>query len=65
MDETPLMLFDVSLEMVWAPMVRVLADMLGVTLDDVRIQVERRPLERTIEEIHGDMTERASVSRNH
>ena len=49
MDETPLMLFDVSLEMVWAPMVRVLADMLGLTLDDVRIQVERRPLERTIE----------------
>ena len=49
MDETPLMLFDVSLEMVWAPMVRVLADMLGLTLDDVRIQVERRPLERAIE----------------
>ena len=43
------MLLDFSLEMVWAPMVRVLADLLGVTLDDVRIQVERRPLERTIE----------------
>ena len=49
MDETPLMLLDVSLEMVWAPMVRVLADLLGLTLDDVDIQVERRPLERTIE----------------
>ena len=49
MDETPLMLFDVSLEMVWAPMVRVLADLLEVILDDVAIHVERRPLERTVE----------------
>ncbi len=49
MDETPLMLFDFSLDMVWTPMVRVLADLLELTLDDVTIQVERRPLERTIE----------------
>ena len=49
MDETPLMLFDFSLDMVWTPMVRVLADLLDLTLDDVAIHVERRPLERTIE----------------
>ena len=49
MDETPLMLLDFSLDMVWAPMVRVLADLLGVTVDEIQIEVERRPLERTIE----------------
>jgi hypothetical protein len=49
MDEEPLMLLDFSLQMVWAPMVRVLADFLDVTLDDVVTQVERRPLARTIE----------------
>ena len=49
MDTTPLMLLDFSLEMVWAPMVRILADVLELELDDVVTQVERRPLERTIE----------------
>ena len=49
MDQTPLMLLDFSLQMVWAPMVRLLADLLEVTLDDVTTHVERRPLERTIE----------------
>jgi hypothetical protein len=49
MDQEPLMLLDLSLEMVWAPMVHVLADFLGVRLDDVVTEVERRPLERTIE----------------
>jgi len=49
MDQTPLMLLDIGLEMVWAPMVRILADALDVSLEDIRIQVERRPLERTIE----------------
>ncbi len=49
MDTMPLMLLDFSLDMVWAPVLRVLADLLEVTLDDVEIQVERRPLERTVE----------------
>src|SRR5215218_8237919 len=49
MDQEPLMLLDFSLQMVWAPMVRLLADLLEVTLDDVVTTVERRPLERTIE----------------
>lgn len=49
LSETPPMLLDYSLQMVWASMVRVLADGLGVELEDVRTQVERRPLERTID----------------
>jgi 2,4-diaminopentanoate dehydrogenase len=49
MDETPLMLLDIALEMVWAPMVRIVAEALGVELDAVATHVERRPLERTIE----------------
>lgn len=49
MDETPLMLLDFSLDMVWAPMVRVLGDLLGVEVTDIEIEVERRPLDRTIE----------------
>ena len=49
MDEVPLMLLDFSLDMVWAPMVRVLADLLGVEVTDIEIDVERRPLERTVE----------------
>ena len=49
LDEVPPMLLDYSLQMVWAPMIRILADGLGVTLDDIRTHVERRPLERTIE----------------
>lgn len=49
MDSMPQMLEDVSLLTVWAPMVRVLADILGVEVDEIRTNVERRPLERTIE----------------
>jgi hypothetical protein len=49
MDELPLMLLDFSLDMVWAPVLRVLAEQLGVELDEVAIDVERRPLERTVD----------------
>ena len=49
LSEEPPMLLDYSLQMVWAPMIRILADGLGVTLDDVRTHVERRPLQRTID----------------
>jgi len=49
MGSTPLMLLDVALQMVWAPMVRILAEALDVELDAVATEVERRPLERTID----------------
>jgi 2,4-diaminopentanoate dehydrogenase len=49
METTPLMLLDVALEMVWAPMVRILAEALAAELEGVTTHVERRPLERTIE----------------
>src|SRR5436309_117429 len=49
MDTMPMMLLDIALEMVWAPMVRILAEALGVELEAVRTHVERRPLERTVE----------------
>jgi hypothetical protein len=49
LDETPPMLFPESLDLVWGAMVRVLADGLGLTLDEMRHVVERRPLERTID----------------
>jgi hypothetical protein len=49
MDELPLMLLDFSLQMVWAPMLRILADLLEVKIDEITTHVERRPLESTIE----------------
>jgi hypothetical protein len=49
MHELPLMLHDGSLRMVWAPMVRVLAELLEVELDEIHTAVERRPLHRTID----------------
>ncbi len=49
MDETPPMLLDVALLTVWAPMLRVVADGLGLELDDITTEVERRPLTETVE----------------
>lgn len=49
LDETPPMLWDFSLRMVWEPMIRVMADGLGIELGSVETHVERRPLERTID----------------
>jgi hypothetical protein len=49
MDELPLMLLDFSLQMVWAPMLRILAELLEVEIQEIRTHVERRPLESTIE----------------
>lgn len=49
MDELPLMLLDVSLLMVWAPMVRLLADLLEVEVQEIGTAVERRPLAHTID----------------
>ena len=48
MEATPPMLLDVALEMVWGPVVRVVADGLGVEIDEIRTQVEKRPLDRTV-----------------
>ena len=48
MDRLPLMLLDLSLQMVWAPTLHILADYLELELDDVTTFVERRPLDRTI-----------------
>ncbi|MEM7288203.1 MAG: dihydrodipicolinate reductase [Actinomycetota bacterium] len=48
MDVTPPMLLDFSLDMVWGPVVRVLADGLGVDVDEVRTHVEKRALEQTV-----------------
>jgi hypothetical protein len=49
MDTLPLMLHDFAIEMVWAPMVRLLGDALDKPVERIDIQVERRPLERTIQ----------------
>ena len=49
MDELPLMLHEFSLEMVWAPMVRLLGDALGKPVERVDTVVERRPLEKTVQ----------------
>jgi len=49
MDETPLMLHDFAIEMVWAPMVRLVGNAMGKPVEQVEVRVERLPLERTIE----------------
>ena len=48
MDVTPPMLLDFSLDLVWGPVVRILADGLGVQLDEVRTHVEKRALAETV-----------------
>jgi hypothetical protein len=49
MDDTPVMLHDFSLQMVWAPTVRLLGDALGHPVDAVETFVERRALTRSID----------------
>ena len=49
MDSPPPMLWPTVPTMVWGGVLRILADTLGVVLDEVDEQIERRPLERTIE----------------
>ena len=49
LDTLPPMLHDFSLRLVWEPNLRVLADGLGLALDQVRTVVERRPLEKDID----------------
>ena len=50
--------------MVWAPMLRVLADLLDVELDEITTTVERRPLERTIEVPAWARSRRARTARS-
>jgi hypothetical protein len=49
MEELPMMLHDFAIEMVWAPMVRLVGTALGKPVAGIEVQVERLPLERTIE----------------
>ena len=49
MEETPLMLHEFALDMVWAPMVRLLGEALEKPVESIEIEVQRRPLERTVE----------------
>ena len=49
MDELPLMLHDFAIEMVWAPMVRLVGEALGKPVEEIKVAVERLPLARTIE----------------
>lgn len=48
LDANPPMLLDFSLQMVWGPMIRVLADGLGLHLDGILTAVDKRPLDATI-----------------
>ena len=49
LDQLPPMLMREVLEGIWGGMIRVIADGLGVTVDEIRTHVERRPLVETIE----------------
>ncbi len=49
LEESPPMLHPMALDLLWGGMARVVADGLGVVLDETRQVIERRPLERTID----------------
>ncbi|MEM9253893.1 MAG: dihydrodipicolinate reductase [Pseudomonadota bacterium] len=49
MDELPMMLHDFAIEMVWAPMVRLVGEAMGKPVEDIEVKVERLPLEKTVE----------------
>ena len=49
MDELPMMLHDFAIEMVWAPMLRLVGQALDKPVEKIEVNVERLPLERTIE----------------
>lgn len=48
MDELPLMLHDFALQMVWEPMIHMLGDGLGKSIDSIDTVIERRALEHDI-----------------
>jgi hypothetical protein len=49
MDELPLMLHDFAIEMVWAPMVRLVGRALGREVESIEVTVEREPLTRNVD----------------
>lgn len=49
MDALPLMLHDFAIEMVWAPMLKLVGRALGMPVESIEIEVERRALEKDIE----------------
>ena len=49
METLPLMLHDFAIEMVWAPMVRLVGEAMGKPVDKLEVKVERLPLTRTID----------------
>ncbi len=49
MDQLPIMLHDIAIELVWAPMLRVVGDALGRPVESIEVEVERGPLEQAIE----------------
>jgi hypothetical protein len=49
MEQLPIMLHDFALEMVWAPMVRLVGEALGKPVERVETFVERRALEKSID----------------
>lgn len=53
MDETPMMLLPSIPTMVWGGNIRLIARGLGLVIDDITEEVERLPLEETIENVMG------------
>ena len=49
MDQLPIMLHDIAIELVWAPMLRIVGDAMGRPVESVAVEVERRPLEQDVE----------------
>jgi 2,4-diaminopentanoate dehydrogenase len=49
METLPLMLHDFAIEMVWAPMVRLVGEAMGKPVEKLEVKVERLPLTRTID----------------
>lgn len=54
MDETPPMLWPASLESVWGGSLRALGETLGLEVSEIRTQVERHPLEATVQNAMGE-----------
>ncbi len=49
MDQLPIMLHDFALEMVWAPMLKLVGEALGNPVERIETMVERRPLEQAVD----------------
>ncbi|TDG11638.1 dihydrodipicolinate reductase [Seongchinamella unica] len=49
MEELPMMLHDFAIDLVWSPMLRLVARALGKPVEKIDIAVQRRPLEASVE----------------